>query len=185
MNDTARAIDALRASGAQRIDPVRLRHIEALARRCAAHQGAARRVLDARLAQLLAACRQKLLDAASDADGRPLPDAPRSALSGLLAQLAVQDEGADELKALRQHRSTWARLSLDLQLTQALAQVPDHAGPLNTQRLLHQALQVMREAAPQYLQQFMAHAEALLWLDQARLPGARRGGRSGARRPQT
>ena len=56
---------------------------------------------------------------------------------------------------------------MDQRLTQALAQVPDNAGPLNTQRLLNQALQLMRDASPQYLQQFMAHVEALLWLDQA------------------
>ncbi len=62
---------------------------------------------------------------------------------------------------------------MDQRLTQALAQVPDNAGPLNTQRLLNQALELMRDASPQYLQRFMAHAEALLWLDQASLPGAR------------
>jgi hypothetical protein len=69
---------------------------------------------------------------------------------------------------------------LDLRVTQALTQVPDNAGPLNTQRLLNQALQLMRDAAPQYLQHLMAHAEALLWLDQASLPDARL---SGAHKP--
>ncbi|WP_300442270.1 DUF2894 domain-containing protein [Zoogloea sp.] len=46
-------IDALRARGADHLDPVRFRFIEALARRSAAEQGDARRVLDGRLATAL------------------------------------------------------------------------------------------------------------------------------------
>jgi hypothetical protein len=65
-----------------------------------------------------------------------------------------------------------ARLSADRRLSQALAQVPGQAGPLNTQRLLHQALTVMRDASPAYLARFLSHVEALLWLDQASLPAA-------------
>ena len=156
-------------------DTLRLRRIDALARRAAGHQGEVRRVLDAKLARLQAAGVTPL-----HATTPAATDAPHSALAGLLAHIASQDDAAGELKTLRQHRSTWTRLQLDLRVTQALAQVPDNAGPLNTQRLLNLALQLMRDAAPQYLQHLMAHAEALLWLDQASLPGARR---SGARKP--
>lgn len=59
-SDADRLIDSLRAEGADRFDPVRLRYIEALARRAAAQEGAARRLLDARLAQALAAFRGRL-----------------------------------------------------------------------------------------------------------------------------
>ena len=184
MDGTAQAIEALRAAGAQRIDPVRLRHIEALARRAAGHQGAVRQQLEARLAELLAACEHELRDAAT-AEAPPQP-APQSPLAELLAHIARQDgsEGTTpppELKALRQHRDGWTRLHLDLRITQALAQVPDNAGPLNTQRLLNQALQRLHQLAPQYLQQLVAQVEALLWLDQARLPGERR---TAARQPK-
>jgi hypothetical protein len=55
---------------------------------------------------------------------------------------------------------------MEQRLTQTLAKVPDNAGPLNTQRLLHQALTVMRGASPLYLQHFMSHVEALLALEQ-------------------
>ncbi|MFP4906442.1 DUF2894 domain-containing protein, partial [Paraburkholderia sp. BR14261] len=52
----ARALlDAWRARGADQLDPVRFHFIEALERRAAAHAGEARRLLDARLAQLLKA----------------------------------------------------------------------------------------------------------------------------------
>jgi hypothetical protein len=51
------------------------------------------------------------------------------------------------------------------------ALVPENAGPLNTQRLLHQALTLMRDASPDYVHRFISHVEALLWLDQARPTG--------------
>jgi len=163
-------------SGAARsIDTLRQRRIEALARRAASQQGEVRRLLDGKLARLQAAAAAPQPAAAAEA-----ADLPRSALAGLLAHIAAQGECTGELKTLRRHRSAWNRLQLDLRVTQALAQVPDNAGPLNTQRLLNQALQLLRDAAPQYLQQLMAHAEALLWLDQAHLPGARR---SSVRKP--
>jgi hypothetical protein len=180
MSDTARAIHALRARGAQRLDPVRLRHIEALARRATAHQGEVRRLLDARLSRLLDGCERKLRDAVQEAADPPSPSAAPSALASLLTHIASRDDASGELNTLRQHRSTWTRLSVDQRLTEALAQVPDNAGPLNTQRLLNNTLELMRNASPEYTQCFMAHVEALLWLDQASLPGARR---SGARRP--
>ncbi|MDP2006086.1 MAG: DUF2894 domain-containing protein [Rubrivivax sp.] len=75
--DSGVAIAALRARGAQRADPVRFRYLEALARRAALHGGAARRLLDQRLAQALADCgaRHDAARAAADAD-----------LAGLLLQ---------------------------------------------------------------------------------------------------
>jgi|GEM_PF-98548 len=53
---TSRAIlDAWAARGADRVDPLRFRFIDAFERRVAAHSGEARRVLDAKLAALLEA----------------------------------------------------------------------------------------------------------------------------------
>ena len=53
--DAGAMIDAWRERGDHRLDPVRFRFIEALARRAAAHRGEARRILDDKLAKLLAA----------------------------------------------------------------------------------------------------------------------------------
>jgi hypothetical protein len=72
-----------------------------------------------------------------------------------------------ELKALRYFRRTWSRLNVDRQLSQALAQAPANAGPLNSHHLVLQALAQMRELSPAYLEQFMSYVDALLWLDQA------------------
>ncbi len=185
-SDPAAAIAALRARGAHHADPVRFRHIEALVRRATAHQGETRRLLDGKLAQLLAACGQ-VAELARSPAATDLAQAPhRSALAGLLAHIAlhaaapgahagngVLDGNAPtELKTVRYFRSTWSRLSVDQRMAQSLALVSDNAGPLNTQRLLHQALMVMRDASPEYVQRFMSHVEALLWLDQASPAGS-------------
>ena len=76
-----------------------------------------------------------------------------------------------ELKAVRYFRSTWSRLSVDQQLTRSLARLPENAGPLNSQRLVLQSLQLMRDTSPAYLSRFMSYVDALLWLDQANLAG--------------
>lgn len=72
----------------------------------------------------------------------------------------------DELKSLRYFRDTWAQLSVEQQLTEALAQAPENAGPLNSHRLVLRALEHMRDVSPDYLKRFMAYIDALLWLEQ-------------------
>jgi Protein of unknown function (DUF2894) len=183
------AIEALRAQGAPRWDPVHFRQIEALARRAAAQDAETRRLLDGKLQQLVDACVQRV-DAARLAAGAAAPAPAPSPLAGLLAHLAQHaapplpsspgghaplGPAAVELKALHHYRSTWSRLRVDQRLHQSRARVPDQAGPLNTQRLLHQALLVMRDVSPDYLQRFMQQVDALLWLDQAQVRPAAAG----------
>jgi alkylhydroperoxidase family enzyme len=186
--DPGPAIAALRAQGAPRLDAVRFSHIEALARRAAAHQGEVRRVLDGKLAPLLAACAAAVAQQAETARAAAAPAlaSPRGALADLLAHLAHSETPASahagparpdtlppaELKTVRYYRSTWARLSADRRLTQSLARVPENAGPLHTQRLLHQALTVMRDVSPAYLHRLLSQVETLLWLDPASPAGA-------------
>ncbi|WIH04150.1 DUF2894 domain-containing protein [Xanthomonas translucens pv. graminis] len=66
-------LDAWRQRHAERLDPLRLRFIEALARRADAHQGQARRLLEQKLSALLAAYAADLARmpaaTAADADG--------------------------------------------------------------------------------------------------------------------
>lgn len=61
------SITSLRTAGADRFDPVHFRYIEALAERTSLHRGSARRLLDARLAQALAAFKERFVLAQSDA----------------------------------------------------------------------------------------------------------------------
>ena len=103
--DLDAAVSALRARGAQQLDPVRFQFIEALARRADPHSGAARAVMDGKLAQALQDCGDRLAqvlrvanraaddlanrDAAADA-GAGAAQAPRSPLADLLRHIALQ-----------------------------------------------------------------------------------------------
>ncbi|MCS3505313.1 DUF2894 domain-containing protein [Achromobacter sp. JUb104] len=110
--DAQAVLDAWREGGADRVDPVRFRFLQAMARRSAVLDGLARQLLDEKLAGYMNAYAQ-VLDAETDADAdanpgaeadaepniepntpppaEPANDAP-SALAGLLAYLA--DPGA-------------------------------------------------------------------------------------------
>lgn len=182
--DPRAMLDAWRKHGDHRLDPVRFRFIEALARRAAAHHGEARRILDDKLVQLLAAYGEDV----EKRRGAPVPPpaakqqdrsdpGPLAGLLDHIARHAASPQGEEpaaglsaapgELKTLGYFRNTWSRLSADRRLTQLLAAVPENAGPLNSHQLVHRALTLMRELSPEYLHRFMSHVDALLWLDRA------------------
>jgi hypothetical protein len=148
-------------------DPLHAHFVAALARRTATRTGAERALLEARLAALQAEPRP----------AAPLP-APRPTAPGPLASLVqvlrppatpkgprVGQTGEPEL--LQFFRSTWARLHAEQRLNHALADAPENPGPLNSEHLVHQALQLMRGCAPDYLRHFMAQVDALAWLEDA------------------
>ena len=185
----ADATDALRARAASRVDAVRLRFLEALKRRGAGRDDAVRRVLDDKATALATAW---LADVAVDPvvddtrcridDGTP----HRSALAELVSRLGrpvstipartgptkSQDVSSvpaspAELETLAYFRRTWSRLSADQRVAESLSTLPENAGPLNSHHLVHRSLSAMREVSPEYLERFIAHVDALLWLDQA------------------
>lgn len=171
-----------------RVAPVRFRVIEALSRRAEAHEGEVRRLLDARLLALLAACRADLDDApttpataGASPDGTP----PRGPLAELVDQLAqhaaAMPDGAapppsapgspaaapDQLKTMRYFGATWSKLSADRRLQQSRVKLPENAGPLNSHQLVHRALTLMRDVSPAYLNRFMSYVDTLSSLEQA------------------
>lgn len=92
--------------------------------------------------------------------------------------------GPQELRAVRAWRGTWSQLAVQRRVTQALAQVPPQAGPLNTQRLVHEVLSTLDALAPAYLHRLVAQLEALLWLErEAQGPRPRATARPGGRAP--
>ena len=104
------------------------------------------------------------------------PQASLADLARHLAQDSPEDvdggpagniESRAELKAMRYFRNTWSRLSVDRQVTQAIGQGPENAGPLNSHRLVLRSLALMREISPDYLNRFVSYVDTLLWLDQA------------------
>jgi hypothetical protein len=50
---------------------------------------------------------------------------------------------------------------------EAIARKPANAGPLNSHVLVLQALGMMQTLSPEYLRRFLAHVEALQWLELA------------------
>ena len=173
-----------RESGLPAANPTRWRRIEALAQRSARHTGATRQLLDARLHALLAE-----LAAAAPALGTPgnaaPADAPPPQATTAEANAAAEPApGTDatppavargaprDLKVVQEHRAAWTQLRAEQRVAEAQTALPDQAGPLNSQLLLHRALALMRETAPGYLRHFMAQAEALMWLEQALEPPA-------------
>lgn len=173
--DVGARLEAWRADGAHRLDPVRFRLIEAMARRTAAHQGAARRQLDQRLEALIAAYASRTAQAAvAPVPARVAAPGALAVLTAHLAEHAAADThgpgslgGMPELKTLSYFRTTWTRLNADRQLTQSLAKVPENAGPLNSHNLVHRSLLLMRELSPAYLHRFMGYVDTLMWVEQA------------------
>lgn len=113
------------------------------------------------------------IEAASAAAPGPLAEllayiAQRSAeLAPTAAAEGTSGVARAELKALRYFRNTWAKLSVDQQVAQALAQPPENAGPLNSHLLVLRSLKLMRDVAPDYLNRFLSYVDTLLWLDEA------------------
>jgi hypothetical protein len=172
------ALDAWRAQGADRVDPVRYALIDALERRSGTHAGPARRVLDARIDALLADYAAEVERAASNPHTNAQANAPAHAQNAppqdaaAHGTLAAQLGNANHLarsgppaELLDYFREVWSKLSADQQVRQSLDQVPKNAGPLNSSSLVHRALLLMRELSPGYLRQFLAYADALSWLE--------------------
>ncbi|KVM21463.1 hypothetical protein WL05_12365 [Burkholderia ubonensis] len=191
-------LDAWRASGADRLDPVRFHRIDALERRAAGHDGDARRLLDARLDALLAGYAGDIERAgdANEPDDVAQARPASGALAGLVTHIA-RDAQADRAgidpALIEYFRETWSKVRTEKQYRQALDQVPRNAGPLNSSSLVHRSLSLMRDLSPGYLQQFLSYVDALAWLEDLagggaqaekeapRAKGVKKGARSKAR----
>ena len=185
---------ALRAAGLDQADPVRFAYLQALARRLPAQPARAQALLAERLRQAAAALRAVPPRPAPPPP--PSAPVPAGGLGALLAQLAppaspvaaaasATTPGAAvapsagraqptpaavapvELKSVRHFRQAWKRLNAEQRLAQSRAALPQNAGPLNSQHLVHKALQQMRQLSPAYFERFVAQVDGLMWLEQA------------------
>lgn len=90
-----------------------------------------------------------------------------SALAGLNQHIASLSPPGAELRSVQAFRESWARMATEDQVSEAVQRGPENAGPLNSQMLVLRTLGLLQTLSPDYLQRFVAHADALLWLDQA------------------
>ncbi|GHD02613.1 hypothetical protein GCM10007320_62000 [Pseudorhodoferax aquiterrae] len=156
-------------------DPLHAHLVAAPARRVASRTGADRALLDARLAALQAQARPAApAPARSPAAPGPLADLLQ-ALRPPATPKGPRAGQAAEPELLQFFRSTWARLHAEQRLKHALADAPENPGPLNSEHLVHQALQLMRGCAPDYLRHFMAQVDALAWLEDLQAEAASAG----------
>ncbi len=202
-------LDALAAQGAATRAPLDWHFATVLAQRAQAETGAVQARLAERLAQALARVDAYLASAAPAAPAAPaaMPAGSPSPLAELLedmgaAPLAPLPSAATnsrsprataaprtapsprpELKSVGRMRKTLSRLKVRQQLSQALAQPPEHAGPINSQMLVLRSLALMQDISPEYLHRFMSHVDALMTLEDAqRLPTAIKANPKGSKR---
>lgn len=169
----AAQLQAWRTRGAERMDPVRFAFLDALATRAQAHGGAVRRLLDARLATLVAAYARDLAGwTPRSSQTTPDGSALRALVTALQDRVPAQatdarvDASVGQAPAvLEEARRVWTQVRTDSQLRASLDDVPADAGPLNSGMLVHRALHVMREVSPGYLQHFIAYADTLSSLE--------------------
>lgn len=174
------SLQALQAQGAPTLDPVGFHLLQGLARRAARLQGPAQAWVQQRLSLHLARCQARVAEAGRP-PGEPVSRTHRSGpgqLAGVLQRLAADKGGAEAaaepraeaaasgLRAVQRFQGTWQRLHADQQIRRSLAKQPEGSGPLNSHRLVLQALQTLQALSPAYLERFVGQLEAWAWLSQ-------------------
>jgi len=187
------SLDALRLAGAARLDPVRFRYIELLARRVVDASPEVRTLLITSLERSLSECADRVAVRAADeppvlaepiippAEVVELPaSTPLAALNQYIVQATEPPADPDQydlapsgwqpfdgLKNAGRFRESWQKMRAEDALGLAVERAPEAAGPLNSHRLVLRTLTLMHSLSPAYLRHFIEQAETLLWLDKA------------------
>ena len=160
-------------------DPVGWHYTEQLSQRANEATGLTRDLLLAKLEKALSEMNARW-DAKLDAkklSGEPVA-APEAALPSPLTQLLQKMTRATgeaqpvkpnawraESPRIQQFRKQLGQISVQKQVSKAMAQAPQNAGPINSHMLVLRSLSLMREASPEYLGRFMVYLDTLLCLD--------------------
>ena len=179
MNEAAPALpdlNALRAAGAARLDAVGWHYIERLATRTQAQSGPARLLLQAKLQEAIQRFETRMAKRQPDAvqaPARVLPSPMATLLQDIgqknASQASGQTTGWQEVEnpRIQAFKKQLNKISVQKQVTQAIAQAPQNAGPINSHMLVLRSLGLMRDLSPDYLNRFMAHVDTLLCLEEA------------------
>ncbi len=168
-------LDALRAAGAARVDAVGWHFIETLAERTQAQSGQAKALLQAKLQESLQRFERRMNH------DQPQPATARSLVQPSPLKQLLQDMGPKcdlpssgksaawppENPRIQAFKKQLSKISVQKQVTQAIAQAPQNAGPINSHMLVLRSLGLMRDISPDYLSRFMAHVDTLMCLEEA------------------
>lgn len=171
-------LDAWRAAGADRVDPVGFHRLDALVRRCASADASMLALLQPRIETLVDAHAATI---ARKAASRPALDHPRP-LAALVAECAARRGGGvdasaghagqaqpasghAQVPALQPARQLWKALRTERQLRQSLQKPHEDTGPLNSAQLVNRMLRRMGEASPGYLEHLIGYVDVLSELE--------------------
>lgn len=169
-------LDAWRAAGADRVDPVGFHRLEALVRRCASAEPSMLALLQPRIETLVQAHAATI--ARKAAASRPALDHPRP-LAVLVTECAARRGGGidvdagqtqpasghPQVPALQPARQLWKALRTERQLRQSLQKPHEDTGPLNSAQLVNRMLRRMGEASPGYLEHLIGYVDVLSELE--------------------
>ena len=171
-SDALALLQPAQAAEAAQLDPVGWHYILVLAERTRTQTGPAQALLQAKLNTALAQLQLRL---AKPQTPSTLPSSQTpSPLSALLQDMAAPSaqrplspsgHGRLDNPRVEQFRQQLGKISVQKQVTQAIAQAPQNAGPINSHMLVLRSLGLMRDLSPDYLNRFMGYVDTLLFLD--------------------
>ena len=174
-------IERLRAAGAAGVDAVQWHYIETLAARSLSLPAQAQTILQAKLQSALTHLDMRMAAAIEEPAGPAAAKMP-SPMTLLLQEMAPPPdtvpgkasflEAHRESPRVQQFRKQLRKISVQKQVSHAIAQAPQNAGPINSHMLVLRALGLMRELSPDYLQRFVAYVNTLMVLENAVTPAA-------------
>lgn len=102
-------------------------------------------------------------------EGTHRHDRERDQVLEALATLRAQLGQRTELRALNVVGQLVRKRDVEARIAQAMATLPESAGPLNSQGLVIKALAALDQRAPEYLEHLASYLGTLLWLEEQSL----------------
>ena len=174
-SDAQALLQPAQAAEAAQLDPVGWHHIQVLTERTRTQTGLAQVLLQAKLNSALAQLQARLAAQKKQHTQhiQPTRHTP-SPLSALLQDMAAPSaehplspggHGRMDKPHIVQFRQQLGKMNVQKKVTQAIAQAPQNAGPINSHMLVLRSLSLMRDLSPDYLNRFMGYVDTLLFLD--------------------
>jgi hypothetical protein len=174
-SDAQALLQPAQAAEAAQLDPVGWHYIQVLAKRTRSQTGPAQALLQAKLSTAVAQLQVRLAAPQNPSTLPASSTASRSSpLTALLQDMAAPSaerplgpigQGRMDNPRVAQFRQQLSKISVQKQVTQAIAQAPQNAGPINSHMLVLRSLGLMRDISPDYLNRFMGYVDTLLFLD--------------------